>query len=225
MTPKNTEFAVSMRTGSSDREVFGQVFVEREYDLGELPPPKTILDLGANVGYASAFFLSKYRTAEVLAVEPDPANYEACRRNLSPFGGRARAIHGAVWGENTTLELKRGAYRDGREWTSQVARVLEPFTNTPRVNGYSVSTLIEMIGASEIDLLKIDIERSELEIFSHDSETWLPCVKNICIELHGSDCESVFFQALSGYSYDLAHRGDLTVCRHLRQGRKVSPGP
>jgi FkbM family methyltransferase len=222
MVLKDLEFPLVMRTGTSDREVLGQVFIDREYDLAELLSPKSIVDLGANVGYASAFFLSKYPTAKVLAVEPDPGNYEICCRNLAQFGDRARVIHGAVWGENATLELKRGAFRDGREWTTQVEKARTQSVNTPAVNGYSVPALIEMTGEPEIDLLKIDVERSELEIFSRETETWLPRVKNIYIELHGPDCEVAFFQAVSGYSYDLSNSGDLTVCRNLRPGTKVS---
>ncbi|MGC2830246.1 MAG: hypothetical protein WB994_11450, partial [Candidatus Acidiferrum sp.] len=67
-----------MRTHTSDRDVLRQVFIQGEYQAVELSNPKTIIDLGANVGFASAYFLSKYPTASVLAVEPDPGNYEVC---------------------------------------------------------------------------------------------------------------------------------------------------
>jgi hypothetical protein len=77
-------------------------------------------------------------------------------------------------------------------------------------------TLIGLSGATEIDLLKIDIEKSELELFSRNTENWLPRIRNLCIELHGADCEAVFFRALADYSYNLSRTGELTVCSDLR---------
>jgi hypothetical protein len=48
------------RTRSSDLHVFSQIFVEREYECLNLFDGDLILDLGANVGYSSAYFLSRY---------------------------------------------------------------------------------------------------------------------------------------------------------------------
>jgi FkbM family methyltransferase len=207
-----------MRGNTSDRDVLRQVFVQREYEPAELTRPKMILDLGANVGYTSAYFLSRYPAARVLAVEPDPGNYAACCRNLKPFGQRARVIHGAAWAECTKLALDKGTYRDGREWATQVRRAAETSAEA-EIDAYDMPALIDLCGAPEIDLLKIDIEKSELELFSLNTEGWLPRIKNICIELHGPDCEEVFFRALSNYSYEPGPPGDVTVCRNLRARR------
>jgi FkbM family methyltransferase len=216
LKPRNSAHAVLMRTCTSDREVLGQIFIEKEYESIATSPPRMILDLGANVGYSSAYFLSKYPTASVLAVEPDPGNYAICCRNLAPFGQRAKVIQGAAWVERTKLVLERGSYRDGREWTTQVRRVKEEVTPSASIDGYDMRTLIDLCGAAEIDLLKIDIEESELELFSSNTESWLPRVRNLCIELHGPDCEAIFFRALADYSYDLSRTGELTVCSNLR---------
>jgi FkbM family methyltransferase len=216
LRPRNSAHAILMRTCTSDREVLGQIFIQREYEPLELSQPKMILDLGANVGYSSAYLLSKYPTANVLAVEPDPGNHALCCRNLAPFGQRAKVIQGAAWVERTNLVLERGSYRDGREWTTQVRLAKGEVTPSASIDGYDMRTLIDLCGAAEIDLLKIDIERSELELFSRNTESWLPRIRNLCIELHGRDCEDIFFRALADYSYDLCRTGDLTVCSNLR---------
>lgn len=214
---KNAEHSVLMRTHTSDRDVLRQIFIDDEYDPIELSSPRWIVDLGANVGYSSAYFLSKYPNAYTLAVEPDPNNYAICCRNLDPFGPRAKIIHGAAWPECARLVLNRGSFRDGREWTTQVRSATETETSVTsyHVNGYDIAALLGLCGAAEIDLLKIDIERSELELFSRNTEAWLPRVRNLCIELHGADCEGVFFRALSGYSYNPRRSGDLTLCSNL----------
>ncbi|MGH9683813.1 MAG: FkbM family methyltransferase, partial [Candidatus Acidiferrales bacterium] len=158
-----------------------------------------------------------YPTCNVLAVEPDPGNFAICRRNLAPFGERAKVIHGAAWVERTKLVLERGAFRDGREWTTQVREAATSGQESASVEAYDVPTLIGLSNNPEIDLLKIDIERSELELFSRNTENWLPRVQNLCVELHGTDCEDVFFRALSKYCYDLSRPGDLTICQNLRK--------
>lgn len=213
---KNSEFPILMRTHTSDRDVLGQVFIQKEYEPIELSNPKMILDLGANVGYSSAYFLSKYPTTNVLAVEPDPGNYEVCCRNLAPFGPRATVLHGAAWTERTKLVLDKGTFCDGREWSTQVKAATETSAGSADIDAYDMSTLIDLCRVRKIDLLKIDIEKSELELFSRSTEIWLPSVRNICIELHGPDCEEVFFGALSSYSYRLSRPGDLTICHHLQ---------
>ena len=67
-----------------------------------------------------------------------------------------------------------------------------------------------------MDLLKVDIERAELTVFGESAGSWLHRVRNICIELHGKDCEEVFFSALNDFDYELEHYGELTICRNLR---------
>lgn len=220
---KNARFPLYMRTHTSDRDVLQQVFIRGEYEPVELSNPKTIIDLGANVGYSAAYFLTKYPTATVLAVEPDPGNYFACCRNLEPFGTKAKIIHGAAWAERTTLLVERGTYRDGREWSTQVRHATETnLHGQDCVQAYDMNALIEMSEASEIDLLKIDIERSELELFSRNVEQWLPRVKNLSVELHDAECREVFFRAVSNYTYELNDSDAVTVCLNLRARGELS---
>ena len=213
---KNANHPLFMRLGTSDREVLGQIFIEEEYRPMVLSRPQAIIDLGANVGYSSAYFLSRYPSAAVLAVEPDPGNHAICVSNLAPFGGRSKTVLGAAWPESSKLALDRGAWRDGREWSTQVKSAGGEASASTCVEGYDIPALIQLSGFAEIDLLKIDIEKSEIELFSRNTGRWLPRVRNICIELHGPDCEAVFFRALSDYSYDLSRSNELTICRNLR---------
>ncbi|HEY9141580.1 MAG TPA: FkbM family methyltransferase [Bryobacteraceae bacterium] len=210
---------VARLRGSSDMNVFSQIFAWEEYAcLRSVSSPRWILDLGANAGYSSAYFLSCFPTAKVIAVEPDPDNCDLCRRNLAPYGKRARVVPGAAWSTRARLVLSRGTFGDGREWATQV------FFSADReglVEGYDIPSLLEMTGGEPIDILKVDVERSELEIFGDNSSSWLPKVRNICIELHGADCREVFLRALKDFDYDLGTSAELTLCRNLR--RKATP--
>ena len=80
---------------------------------------------------------------------------------------------------------------------------------------------MQLAGEEQVDLLKVDIERSELELFGSSSSAWLPKVRNICIELHGRDCTEVFLDALKGFDYEPGRSGELTLSINLR--RKTTP--
>jgi len=199
------------RHGSSDKEVIEQVFLTDEYSwLGRLDGVVTIVDCGANIGATAFLLLNTFPDARVVAIEPDAGNYGVLRENLRQFGDRAIALNAAVWSRDTTLRLVRGEFLDGREWTYQAKE--HPDASLEAVPAKSVRTLLEELGAESIDLLKVDIEGGEANLFSSDSESWLPRVRNISIELHGEECSDAFFGAMSGYDFELLRRGELTVC-------------
>lgn len=218
LKPRRALHPLIARSGaSSDMCVLDQIFLCDEYSpLRSIECPKLILDLGANVGYSSAYFLSCFPSADVIAVEPDPRNVEICRRNLAPYGNRARIIKGAIWSEQCRLKLARSGYADGRDWATQVLPV-EDAQDEEAVEGWDVESLLQLAGKQQIDLLKIDIERSELELFGAGSRLWLEKVRNLCIELHGLDCERVFFKAVSDFEYDLSTHAELTICKSIRR--------
>src|SRR5262245_53394497 len=100
-----------LRRNTSDFMVIVQVFIERQYDDPlEFDHPPLIVDCGANIGCSSVFFLKRYPTATVIAVEPDPVNAAACRRNLAPYGTRAEGRECAVWSSNEPITPLGSAY-------------------------------------------------------------------------------------------------------------------
>jgi FkbM family methyltransferase len=201
----------------SDDYVFDQVFIAREHaPLDDLKAPEFILDLGANVGYASALFASRYPSARILAVEPDPGNYQVCVENLRPYGDRVQVVLGAVWAYRSRLALSRGHCVDASDWAVQVHETSNDSEGD--VEAWDVPGLLKLAGAREVDLAKIDIEGSEVDVFGSDTQ-WLSCVRNICIELHGDHCEEVFMNALRGYNYKRVQHGENTFCFNLKRAQ------
>jgi len=236
---RGVDHPLLIRPATSDLLVFHQIFAEREYaPLGDMKAPRLIVDAGANVGYSSAYFLSRFPTAQVIALEPDPDNAEVCRRNLEPYGDRACVLMHAVWSHPTCLTiLHYGALGNGGEWAVQVMEgSLDPGTlpehlhhrsdppvPSGEVDAIDMASIIEMTDLA-IDLLKMDIEGAERLVFDDDDPTWLRRVSNIAIELHGPQAREVFFRALDGFSYESAESGDLTICRNIRP-RRNTPVP
>jgi FkbM family methyltransferase len=216
--PASLEHPVGIRMqSSSDPEVFDGVFVDGQLGFAHLldRPPKVIFDLGANVGYASVFFLNAWPGSYILAVEPDPLNFERCRMNLRHYGTRVRMVQGAVWHCNGALVLSRGTFGDGREHATEV-RVAAAGESSD-VPAWDMPRLMEFSESANIDLLKIDIEGSENALFSAGADRWLDRVRNICIELHGPQCESAFWAALRDYDYEQSRCGEHILCLNVRR--------
>ncbi len=167
---------------------------------------RVIVDCGANVGYASAYLLSRFPQARVIAIEPFPANALLCRRNLAPYGSRATVIEAAVWSHCTRLVLDHAG---GKEWGVGVRAA------QPGEAGDIEAIDLPSLGLNRIDILKIDIEGSEAELFANNTDRWLPSVSNIAIELHGAGCERQFRTAMADYLYVELRSGDLTICRSI----------
>jgi len=216
--PRGLLHPVFVRMGeSSDVDLFQSIFVDGGLDywrssLGE--SPRLILDLGANVGYVSSVFLSLFPRAFVLAVEPDPANLEVCKRTLAPYGDRVKVVEGAVWHTRGQLALSRGTFGDGREWATQV-RPAE-FSETASVTAWDMPALLGMCPRNEIDILKIDIEGSEKALFSKNVGEWLPRVHNLCIETHGAECAQAVAAALAPYRCRAGQTGEYTLYLNIQ---------
>lgn len=208
---------VTLRPLTSDYRAFRQIFREREYaSLDDTEQVDFILDCGANVGLASVYFLNRFPRARVLAVEPDPENVAQCRRNLAPYGDRVKVLQAGVWGQTTKLTVVPSAFGPEEKWGVQVRpfRVGDPPEHA--VEAWDIPALIAHAGVKKVDILKIDIERSEMAVFAASPERWLPQVRNLVIELHGDDCSRAFFAGMEHCEYRLAHRGDLTYCLDMK---------
>ena len=217
--PAALEHAVRIRMGnSSDVDTFDQTFERGELKFAEAlrtKRPRLILDLGANVGYASAFLLSLFPEAFALAIEPDPRNVARCLVNLAPYADRALVIEGAVWSRCGRLVLSRGTFGDGRDWATEV-REARP-TEQADVTAYDVPALLALCPVDTVDLLKIDIEGSEAALFSSNVDRWIDRVRNICIELHGEQCRKAFFEGMRNHTFETATSGEYLICTNIRR--------
>jgi FkbM family methyltransferase len=215
---RRSDTKLYLRTDSSDYQVFRQIFVEKEYaPLDDAQMVTTIVDCGANVGYSSLYFLNRFPQARVIAIEPDPSNAKLCEQNLKHFGNRATIIRGAIWPHKARLAVIRGEYGDGEAWATQVRPVTALSESVLAVEGVEMADILRMIDGSAIDILKIDIERSEVALFGSHTEPWLEQVRNIAIELHDEECRQAFHNALNGYSFRLQSSGELTIAKNLRR--------
>jgi FkbM family methyltransferase len=175
------------------------------------------LDLGANIGAASRYFLDCCPGSRVIAVEPDAGNIKLCRMNLEPYGARARVVHAAVWSRNTRLIFEPETTQPG---TEAGVRLREPDSGeggADSIEGVDVPTLLSQASLTTKDAqiaVKIDIEGSEEALFSGPNLGWLDEVRCIAIELHDKarkNCSRNFFSAVEGHLREPTRRMGETV--------------
>jgi FkbM family methyltransferase len=155
------------------------------------------------------FFLHLFPQSRIVAVEPAPGNLAVLEKNLAPYGARAHVVRAAVWPTAASLQIERG-FRDGLDWSLQVRPA-----ETGTVPGVTVPRILERHHLGHVDLLKVDIEGAEYELFRGDT-SWLDRVAHLCIELHHDAARCAFNAAISGYDCERDERGETTVCANLR---------
>jgi FkbM family methyltransferase len=141
-------------TSYHDLLTVNEVFCRHDYGDGE--GVRTVVDVGANVGLAALFFLTRSPDVRVWCCEPDPANLDRLRETLRPYLDRVTVVPKAVTAE--PVDSVRFAPQ-GRYGHIDDAGPLE-------VEAVSLAELLRSVErhASPIDLVKIDTEGTELEL-------------------------------------------------------------
>ena len=66
-------------------------------------------------------------------------------------------------------------------------------------------------GITVLDLVKIDIEGAEKELFENGYEKWLPKTRVLVVELHDRmkpGCSKSVFSAICQYDFSFSHKGE-----------------
>ena len=203
---------LSMRIDDSDIRVFKQIFVDNEYDSLNLPETaNTIVDLGANIGLSALFFLKKYPNAHIIAVEPDTVNFEFMKRNLEDYSNHVALLQAAIWPSDGEVSLVE--HDESNEGLGAWGYRTETLTEGAEasVSAISIPTLMNQFSMDFIDILKVDIEGAEYELFEKDYESWLDKVGLIIIETHDRfkpNSEAMVRNALNGRFTELPQKGE-----------------
>ncbi len=180
-----------LRKNSSDADTFFQIFINKEYGKVKDREAKYIIDGGANIGLFSLQMRNIFPDAKIFSIEPDIENFAQLDKNLAGYSDVV-TINAGLWSKNTLLKITN----PGQEkWEIIVA---EDNING-NIKAISIDQLMKEYNIPYIDILKLDIETSEKEIFSSDCSLWLPKVRMMVIELHDfmeSGCAKEFFTTI-----------------------------
>jgi len=168
------------RLKTSDMPTLKKIFVDREYSVALRKQPSVIVDAGANVGFAAVFFAEAFPRARILAIEPEAANYELLRQNAAAYANIV-PVRCALW--NSDVEVAVVDPGDG-PWGYRTQTAGQPSGNVvATIPGRTLDSLCAEYGLRYVDILKIDIEGGEKEVFDSCSK-WIDSVGVVIAELH-----------------------------------------
>lgn len=208
----------SLRKSSSDIQVFDQIFVRKEYkDALEhvlnklaLNSKPTIIDVGANIG-CSAVYLGTFKGFEkstLIALEPFPETTHFLKKNLSINFLSYKIFSAALWSKESSISFDR-TYRDGKEWS--IRTVENP---DGKIKSVSIKSLFKKFELKEIDILKIDIEGSEYEVFLKSSKNieFLKNIRSIIMEIHDDAGDrKKLYNVFNKQKFEIIELGELTL--------------
>ena len=198
-----------LRAGA-DLKVFQQVFVDGQYDLERIDEPRLIIDAGAHIGLASVFFAMKYPHSNIIAIEPETQNFALLCQNVTRFPN-VTPVRAALWHRPEILTI---ANPHADSWMFQMEPASSADGNDTTI-GLTIGEILSWCGASEIDLLKLDVEGAEKEIFAAARyEDWLSGVRQIVVELHDllvPGCTESLEEAVRGQEFSRSTSGECLV--------------
>lgn len=163
---------------------------------------RTVVDIGANIGAFTLMARKLFPNARVFSIEPDPDNVEILRKNTQddPF---VTVCPVAVLGDScpNIAHFCRHNSNSGAGYVSEAFKEADkPFevVKPIPISCWSINNLFHEYDIDYIDILKVDTEGGEVEIFKCLVEhNWLPRICWIRFEWHGKHSIPILRDLLS----------------------------
>jgi len=204
LTPRGFDHMIHLRPKTSDLCAYRDVLIYKTKHYDPRIPnfsPKVIVDAGAHIGMASIGFARAYPQAKIIALEPEPENFNALVRNVAPYP-LIVSMQAALWKEDGIISLGSS--------TIHPKGAFQIMDGGPiRVRSVTMGSLMRENGIVFVDLLKLDIEGAEKEVF--ESCDWTQRVGVIAVELHDRvkpGCRAAVQEAARGFRS--CDRGEVT---------------
>lgn len=205
-----------LRIPSSDVPTYKQVFIDLEYAFSVASPPDVIVDAGANIGLASIYFTNKYPAAKIIAIEPEQSNFELLKKNVAAYPN-IQPVQAALWHKNEEIDLVDPGLGNWGFMTEQKGNLNGNAAPTRhRVQAMTVDKIMEVFDLKKINILKIDIEGAEKEVFS-DTTAWINRVDSMIVELHErmkTGCNRSFYLGSVGFEHEWMQGENVYLSRH-----------
>lgn len=172
---------VHLRLRTTDVALCREIFVQNLYGCDMAHPPRVIVDAGANIGLASVFYAHRYPEARIIAIEPEPSNYQVLLKNTACYP-RITPVLAALWDRNEDIDVVDVGFGHTAFQTQEI-KADAARSMVARAKAITMDRLLTEFDISAIDLLKIDIEGAEKELFEGPVE-WIERVGVIAIEVH-----------------------------------------
>ena len=179
---------------------------------------KTILDVGANIGAFTLAAREVFPTAKIISIEPDPETFQILKMNCQ--NDENISLHNlAVLGDEApeTVRFFRMPRNSGGNYVADIRlededaiRKVATLREMIEVPCRPIHEILDGEDIESIDLLKLDVEGSEVEIMIDLAEHgWLAKVRWVRLEWHDQSYVQPLQQLLS-----IHHKVSWSETRH-----------
>jgi FkbM family methyltransferase len=188
-------FPLYLRPGTPDVDVVIHAIARETYAF-KLPtaPVKFIIDAGANIGDTAVWYATRFPSASIVAIEPDPENLAMLQQNCAPYSEKIRVLEAALWPVPDKQMETAGTFTGIHVAESRG-------TNESTCPSIDPLTILRDSCCDAIDIFKIDIEGAELELFAGDCDAWLAKTRSIAIEIHSDEANKVVLAAAKRHEF------------------------
>ncbi len=158
---KNTGLNIRLRNDKYDTQVFTQIFMREELNVHFEQIPKIIIDGGANIGLSTLYLKNKYPKASIIAIEPERSNFKLLTLNTKNYSD-IFCLNKGIWNTSGILQIIDKGDGNASFITKEMS-ISETAENV--VSAINLEDIMSQFGINVLDLLKLDIEGSEKEVF------------------------------------------------------------
>lgn len=202
-------YPIFLRNYTSDILTFHDVILNQQYDILYGFEPKVIIDCGANIGLATVYFKNRFPDAKIISIEPEQTNFDLLLKNTREYND-IYCLKCGLWNKPSNLLINDSG---SGNWGFMVEESVNDGLGL--VSAVTINEIMKKFNIDCIDILKIDIEGSEKEVFESNFDEWLPKTKLLFIELHDKKRKGAsksFFKALVNYNFSMTNKGDMNIC-------------
>jgi FkbM family methyltransferase len=183
-------YPIALKT-RTELDILEEVALEDEYRPADAIAAKTIVDLGASVGLATLRLLAGHPGAQVISVEADPMLIPRLRANVA--GLPVSVVHAAISASSGERSFHRS---DIDSWANSLDNTSQTQTAVT-VPALSLGDLLDAHGVDRVDLLKLDVEGAEWEIFEDLKDERIAAIVGEA-HLRGEKTPAAFVEQLAG---------------------------
>ena len=211
-------FSIKHRLTPADINVGWEVFYSGTYDIDKfftLPEKPLIVDIGAHIGLFSLKAMGIYKSAEIIAYEPVRENFELLVDNIGRnyLRDSVHLINKGVASQSGSYEI----YINGQSSAKHsIIRSHDETKETREMDCIGLTDIFLENKIDHIDLLKMDVEGAEFEIFRSAKIDDLNRIYGLVIEYHE------YIETVDGLISFLENNGFKLINR--RQGGKEYTG-
>lgn len=178
--------SITIRQNIWDARIIKEIFIDKPYTrYFDLPANPTILDIGGYIGDFSIYAVKYLNADKVIVYEPIAENFAILKKNIenNHFEDRITAVNKAV---SNSFEVQLNVEIQESEevhvsayWYQEAERRM--------IASVTLAEILTNHQLHSIDLLKVDCEGGEYDIFPTVSDEAFTRIRNIVFEHHRVD--------------------------------------